>query len=444
MTGQKEERMQLESSGRALAEPASVAEEWRLGWRAVAASFVAITFSILHFYSLGVFLVPLTKAYGWTKSEITLAPTIIATLNFFAAAPIGRLASRIGVRRVALPGFVGYCLALAALGLAGPRLWTWYALWAVFALCAACSSNSLWSLSVATRFNRSRGLALAVALCGTGVAGAIAPIAASTATRLFGWSAAYGLLGASGLIIGLPLIYWLLPRGPARIPAAAGPRTAPGPEDEGTEALPGFTFREALATRYFWILAFASGVLGIGVPTLMLHFVSIGIQMHMTANQAAAAATFIGIAAILGRLATGLLMDTLPGRFVACGLFAVPSIACLLLLGAHGAVGAMSVAAFVIGLCAGAEFDVLAVLVSRYLGMREFAAINGQIVAVFGLGVGFGPMLGSLVVDHFGSYDILLEGLAIAFLLPSAAVLLLGAPLFRKPGPPSAPKPAIT
>ena len=41
----------------------------------------------------------------------------------------------------------------------------------------------------------------------------------------------------------------------------------------------------------------------------------------------------------------------------------------------------------------------LAVLVSRYMGMREFAAINGQVAAVFGLGVGFGPALSSVVVD---------------------------------------------
>jgi MFS family permease len=402
----------------------TAAAEWRQSWRAVLASVVGICFCILHFYTLGVFLGPLTAAYGWSKSDITVAPTILSVFNFFAAAAVGRWASRVGVRKVVIPGFVAYCFGIFILGFAGPGLWSWYALWCLFALCYCCAGNPLWCLSVASHFNRSRGFALAVALCGTGISSAIAPLATANLIARFGWSNAYHILGIVALVIGLPLIYWLMPTTPSRSVARA-----PDPQG-GTETLPGYTFAEALRTRCFWILAFASAVLGVGMPTLMLHFVSIGTHDHMTAHDAAAAAGFIGIAAIVGRLTTGILMDTLPGRLVASVLFAVPIAACFLLMGAHGSIAAMSMAAFVIGLCTGAEFDVLAVLVSRYMGMREFAAINGQIAAVFGLGVGFGPALGSVIYDHYGSYTPLLTGLAVAFLFPAGLVLALGNPAF--------------
>lgn len=400
--------------------------EWRDGWKAVLASAIGICFSILHFYTLGIFLGPLSQAYGWTRSDITAGPAILPLVYFFAAAPVGRLASRIGVRRIALPGFAAYCFALAMLGFAGPSLWSWYLLWLLFALCYPFANNNIWSLSVASRFNRSRGFALAMSLCGTGVASAIAPLATATLIARFGWANAYHLLGLAALVIGLPLIYFLMPELPGRAVARV-----PDPHG-GTESLPGYSFGEAIRTRCFWILAFAAAVMGVGMPTLMLHFVPIGVHNHMSAHDAATAASMIGVAAIIGRLTTGMLMDTLPGRLVAGVLFAIPAIACVLLLGAHGSMQAMSIAAFVIGLCTGAEFDVLAVLVSRYMGMREFAAINGQIVAVFGLGVGFGPVLGSLAFDYYGSYRPMLTILTFAFLFPAVLVLALGRPAFPR------------
>lgn len=402
--------------------------EWQENWRAVLAAAIGIGFTILHFYTLGVLLVPLSQDYGWSKTAITAGPIISALIYFFIAARVGRFASRVGVRKVALPGFAAYCISLAMFGFAGPSLWSWYALWLLFAVVHAFANNNIWCLSVASHFDRSRGLALAVALCGTGVASAIAPYATSLALERFGWANTYHLLGLASLVIGLPLLWWLTPRS---IPQAtvSGPATK-SVHTDSTLTLPGKTFSEALRDRKFWILVFASGVLGFGMPTLMLHFVSIGLENGISASDAAAAAGLIGVSAIVGRLTAGILLDTLPGRFVAAVMFAAPAVACVILLNVDGSLITLAIGACVIGLCTGAEFDVLTVLVSRYLGMREFAAINGQVVSVFGLGVGFGPALSSVVADHFGSYDLLLAGLGVAFLFPAAMVLLMGRPDF--------------
>lgn len=399
--------------------------EWQENWRAVLAASIGIGFTILHFYTLGVLLKPLSEDYGWSKTAITAGPTISAVIYFFIAARVGRFASRVGVRKVAIPGFAGYCFALAMFGFAGPSLWTWYALWLLFAVLYPFANNNIWCLSVASRFERSRGLALAVALCGTGVASAIAPYATSLALERFGWANTYHLLGLVALAIGWPLIWWLMPRG------GTAAHTGKPAASDSTLTLPGLTFAEALRDQKFWILVFASAVLGYGMPTLMLHFVSIGIQNGISATDAAAAAGLIGVSAIIGRLAAGVLLDTLPGRIVAGVMFAAPALACLVLLNVSGSLTTLAIGACVIGLCTGAEFDVLAVLVSRYMGMREFAAINGQVASVFGLGVGFGPALSSVVVDHFGSYDLLLTGLGVAFLFPAVMVLFLGTPAFH-------------
>lgn len=405
-------------------ERSATVREWQANWRAVLAAAIGICFTILHFYTLGVLLGPLSEDYGWSKTAITAGPTISAVIYFFIAARVGRFASRVGVRKVAIPGFAGYCFALAMFGFAGPSLWTWYALWLLFALLYPFANNNIWCLSVASRFDRSRGLALAVALCGTGVASAIAPYATALALDRFGWSNTYHLLGLVALAVGWPLIWWLMPR--STIAPGSDKRAA----GDSTLALPGLTFSQALRDRRFWILVFASAVLGFGMPTLMLHFVSIGLQNGISATDAAAAAGLIGVFAIIGRLTAGVLLDTLPGRMVASVMFAAPAIACAILIDVDGSLTTLAIGACVIGLCTGAEFDVLAVLVSRYMGMREFASINGQVASVFGLGVGFGPALSSVVVDRWGSYEPLLMGLGVAFLFPAAMVLLLGQPAF--------------
>ena len=409
--------------------PGTIQQEWQDGWKVVLGSVVGICFSITHFYTLGVFLAPLAAAQGWSKSEITAAPTILAIINFLGAAAVGRRASKLGVRKIAIPGFIAYCCALACLGFAARDLWTWYALWLVLGMAYIWTCNNIWCISVANRFTRSRGLALAVALCGTGITSAIAPLAATLLIARFGWANAYHLLGLAALIIGLPLIWILLPGNQASTGKGEALRRA------DMASLPGYSFGQALRTPCFWIMVSSAMILGVGIPTLMVHFVSMATHDGMSAREAATAAGFIGIAAICGRLLTGFLMDVLSGRVVAAIFCAAPAIACLILLNAHGVFLAMAAAALVIGLCAGAEFDILAVLVSRYMGLREFAAINGQIAAVFGIGVGFGPALGSLTYDHYGTYAPLLSGLAFAFLLPAALVLLLGSPAFSQARP---------
>jgi MFS family permease len=103
----------------------------------------------------------------------------------------------------------------------------------------------------------------------------------------------------------------------------------------------------------------------------------------------------------------------------------MPVVACALLL-SPGDVGLITAAAVAIGLALGAEFDVLAVLVSRYLGMRAYGAIYGQLVATFGLGIGFGPAIGGAVFDQTHSYRLLLLTLGALFLIPSCLCFLLG------------------
>lgn len=396
-------------------------EEWRAGWTVVLAGAVGIGVTSLHFYSLGLFIDPLAKAFGWSRASIASGPAIVAVVNLFIAARIGRLVDRVGVRRVALPGYAAYCSGLALLGLAGASVWSWYALWALLGIGYSFAGASLWSVAVASRFDRSRGLALAVALCGTGVAGASTLFLGARVLDRFGWQATYAALGGTVFLLGMPvLLAFLRSARDLHLNGASPEQVALAPMP------PGMDFPRALRHPHFWMLSASAMLIGGGVAGLIVHFVPMGISRGIAPVDAAAIGGLIGMSAIVGRLITGSLMDHCPARLVGGCVFLLPVAACILLAPGGGAAPLMISAAIIIGLATGAEFDVLAILVSRYLGMRAYAAIYGQIAALFGIGVGFGPTIGGALFDMFGTYQPMLWFLAMLFAIAAILLFLLG------------------
>ena len=393
--------------------------EWKAGWRVVVACAMGMGLTTIHFYSLGLFITPLAKTYGWSHAQITAGPAISSVILFFIASRVGRLADSVGVRRVAIVGFIGYCLGVGALGLAGPSIWSWYAIWLLIAVCHPFAGIAVWSLAIASRFDRARGLALATSLSGPGVVATLTPMTAAYLIGRFGWSASYMILAGAALLIALPVLFaWL---GSAHDLA----RRQAKREHVPSPIAGGLTFRESLRSRAFWSLFICAAVIGTGISALIVHFVPMALERGISAKSAAAVSGLVGLSAIGSRLVTGFLMDRLPGRLVGGVLFLMPVGACLLLL-SPGGVGMLTAAAIAIGLALGAEFDVLAVLVSRYLGMRAYGAIYAQIVATFGVGIGFGPAIGGALFDQTNSYRLLLLILGGLFLIPSILSFSLG------------------
>jgi hypothetical protein len=79
-----------------------------------------------------------------------------------------------------------------------------------------------------------------------------------------------------------------------------------------------------------------------------------------------------------------------------------------------------------VGLGLGAEVDLIAFLLSRYLGMRSFGETYGYLFAIFMLGSGLGPFIIGVSFDRRGSYSLILECFGFALVLASILVLRLG------------------
>ena len=82
--------------------------------------------------------------------------------------------------------------------------------------------------------------------------------------------------------------------------------------------------------------------------------------------------------------------------------FLAPIAGLAFLASAAGALPAIGVA--LLGLGLGTEIDLIAFLVTRYLGQRSFGELYGCFFMVFGIGSSLGRFLGGLVFDRVGYF----------------------------------------
>ena len=86
-----------------------------------------------------------------------------------------------------------------------------------------------------------------------------------------------------------------------------------------------------------------------------------------------------------------------------------------------------AVGTVLVGIGVGPEVDLIAFLLSRYLGMRSFGEIYGYLFSIFMLGAGLGPFATGVSYDRTGSYHLMLVCFACALALASLPILRLGA-----------------
>ena len=84
------------------------------------------------------------------------------------------------------------------------------------------------------------------------------------------------------------------------------------------------------------------------------------------------------------------------------------------------------------GFAAGAEFDIIAYLASRYFGLKNYSKIYSLLYAAFALGAAVAPGIFGYAYDTFGNYEMVFLISGGLFLLGSVMLLGLGKyPVFK-------------
>jgi MFS family permease len=401
--------------------PGSGLSEWRHYWYLPVSAALGYATAVMYVYSMGPFITPIQEEFGWSRAQISSGITIAAFFSAIFCIPIGMLVDRIGPRRVGLFGVLAMGAAVALLGTATGSRANWVLLWGFLAFSTLWVQATVWTSAVNSRFEKSRGLALAITLSGASVGAAIFPVVATWLIGVVGWRTAFMALIGCWVAIVFPVMllgfHGAHDRGPMKRRSAV----------DAARDLAGVSLAEGLRSTALYILIMAGGFFSFTAIGVVVHFIPILTDSGAEPLAAAGVASLVGIFSIVGRVGTGFLLDRLPGHLVGAGASFLPIIASALLLWDGSSPVSQSVAACIFGLTLGAEVDVIAYLAAKYFGLRHFGALYGAMVMALSLGVAFGPLGAGAMFDHYGSYGPFLILVAILMGITAVALLSLGA-----------------
>jgi MFS family permease len=375
---------------------------------------VFVGFGSLLIFTFGVFLKPLTAAFGWSRTEVSFAFTLTALTVAVSSPVLGRLLDRYPARRIILPCVVVYAFGFASLSLLTAHIAHLLIVFVLLGLVGNGTTQLGYARVVSMWFDRSRGRALAAVMAGSGAGSMVFPPLAQALINAYGWRIAYALLGALILVLGVPLTAAFLYE-----PADPVSRSASGSQD-----VPSTAPKPILGFPFFALL---TGLLLFSLATngLNTHWSALMTDRGIPAELAATVLSVAGFATLFSKLTTGYLLDRFFAGRVAAYLFAACAAGFLVILASNGTWGTKiwpeMLGALLVGAGMGAESDAVPFLLTRYYGLRRFSELYAYTWSVYAVAGALGPLLMGQLFDRTGSYHNAMI-LFLALLLVSAAL----------------------
>ena len=401
------------------------------GWVVVLVAFAIATFGWgLGFYGLGIYLVELHRHHGWPIAFISSAITGYYLVGGVLVMFLGDFFARWGPRRAV--GVAVGAMGAGVLGVAAAtRPWHLYVALGAMAAGWAGMSGVAVNAIVAPWFERKRGLAVSLAMNGASAGGVLlVPLWTVLIARL---GFAHASLVVVGLMLALlwPFVALCLHRGPEAIGLRPdGLTIAPGPSGGAGGSAGPAVARTALSratllrSLHFWSVSgtFAFALLAqVGFLTHQLTFLSPTLGLE----RAALAVSLTTIAAIVGRVGTGFVIDRIDRRLATACTLAVQAAALAVML-AWPSPAMLFVGSALYGLGVGNMVTFPSLIVQVEFPRESFNQVVGLVLAVNQFTFAFGPGILGWARDRWGSYDAALL-ICIAWELAAAAVVLLGA-----------------
>ena len=381
------------------------------GWWVVGASVIgtALCQSPIVFLTLGVFMIPLGEQFGWDRAEISLGLSVAAFSLAVATPFVGRLLDRFGPRKILLSSLLLYGATTASLGALGKAIWQFYLTLAAIGVLGAGSNTMSYARVLTAWFDKRRGFALGMTMAGIALGTTVAPVYAQAMIDAFDWRMAYTGLGLTVIVLGMPVIYFVIKETPQELGLQpdgveqTSEVNAPGVSGEPPPAAGGMTRAQAFRSRTFWMLLAIFFMLAVALHGVQIHLVPLLRDAGITPRFAAAMAGLMGLTSMFGRVLVGYLFDRIFAPRVAIVTFLCTGLGFVLLTVTESLPMAV-ICTVLMGIGASSESDLLAYLCSRYFGLASFGELYGYVYAALMLGTAIGPYAVGLSFELSGSY----------------------------------------
>jgi MFS family permease len=351
--------------------------------------------------TFAVFLLPVERSLGVSRSEITLTYSIYMLVHGLAAPFAGQLIDRLGARAAYGAGLAllgaGYVLAGAT-----SELWHYYITVGVLGgLGASCLGMVAASSLLSRWFSRRLGSIMSLPYAAIGFGMLVIPPATQLLLQHMAWREAHRAIGLAILAL-LPLIV-ALPLGTI----TAGSAEWRAEHNIAREQRAGqWTLRDALRTRAFWGLAAAYFGTSVAAYSVLPQSVAYLVEHGFSPILAASAFGMTGMLSAAGILAMGWLSDRI-GRLPAVTISYVFSmLGTLSLLAVAWQPSVLFLYGFVamFGIMQGVRGPMIVALVATLYRGGAVGSIFGAMSLALGAGAALGSWGSGLLRDLTGGY----------------------------------------
>lgn len=398
---------------------------WYYGWAIVGACGALLFVSVgVGYYGLAVYLGPLQATHGWSNADVSLATGLYFAVSGLAAALVGPLIDRHGARRWMAPGLLSIGLGSIAIGYVD-ALWQLYLAYIALAVGSGLAAGVAVNATLARWFVIRRARAMAIASTGVSLGGAVLSPLNGLLIDSGGLELATPIMGALILIVGLPIVAWVLVWDPREMglpqdgldAAASAQRSDSLSADVQTRR---WSIVQALRTVPFWAVLITFVVVLLAQTGFILHQTAFLEQRLGSLSAATVTLSVTAIGSIIARLVVGwFLADRIDKRWLTMGLLIVQGAAALVVIHIDSA-AATWLGILIFGFTIGNIYMMQSLLVSEVFGYVSFGAVYGLIALASNVSSGVGPWMIGLLEDAVGGYEL---PLTVTALLTFAAAL---------------------
>ncbi len=371
------------------------------GYVVAAASAVIMIVGYGTNYSYSVFFDSLSSQFNWTKGAASWAFSIATLISGLLGIFAGRISDRLGPKAVSIFCGCAFGLGYVLMSLVQSP-WQVYLIYGTFLAIGAGGLFPTAVSTVARWFTGKRGMMTGVVTAGLGVGTVIFAPLISHFIAAYSWRTAYVIIGiiAFVVIVGAALF---LKREPGQSDTALE-------SDKGKQktSLPDgkdFTYRQAVRTKQFWMVAVIYFCFGYCQFSIMVHIVPYAGSLGINPISAAAVLSTIGASSIFGRLIIGNISDRFKVKPLLISILAFMVVS-LVGLEFSQKLWALFPVGIIFGLAYGGSSTIQSLVTVELFGLSSLGALIGSLVFSVCIGGAIGPVLTGYLADWFHSYQL--------------------------------------
>ena len=394
------------------------------GWIIVAATFLIALVTVGGRSAFGVFVVPMSEEFGWSRSTISLAAALGFLVNGLSQPFMGRLFDTLGGRKVILASLAVFGVTTVLLATTFHIAFLIVVFGVLMSIAWSGSSLTTTSALLSRWFQRKRATVLSLSTAGASAGGLILVPWAMYVLQQTDWRMTWVALGVPVLIVAWPLACLFLKDDPTDLgllpdgeqPSADNSQVNPTRATAGP--LQADSWRAALRSWPFWQLSGAYCVCGFTTAILTTHFIPYAIDRGFTPATAATALGVMNGLNVVGVIVMGTLADRWGRKNLLALVYAGRGGAYALLLLAPDPWGLWGFAA-IAGFSYWATAPLTTSLTADVYGLKALGTLSGVTFLVHQVGGSASIQVAGLMRDLTGSY-LLPFTLAGLLLIPAA------------------------